>query len=180
MSDSDSSSSSSSAVIATLEALRRSQNQLPPSGKRPDPSDDDSDGQDLLQTLEKLRQSRGGPHGEDSDLTSSSLSSSHIALAERLESLRMSQAEFSLSADSNKALYDHINVKGTSEEGFVDIPSMASTSTPVSESFEPSSAGVLFGESEDAVTQTDDVDVSQSEAFAKHYSHRFLFMSQTT
>lgn len=177
MSDSDSLSSSSSAVIATLETLRRSQNNVLP---RSDPSDAESDDRALLQALEQLRHSRGDHHEEDSDPTSSSLSSSHIALADTLKGLRMSQAEFRLSADSNKALHNNVNAKGTNDEGAEDNPSTAASTTPASESFEPSSAGVRFGETEDAVTHTDNIDVAQSEAFAENCSRRCLLISQTT
>ncbi|KZP12222.1 hypothetical protein FIBSPDRAFT_985742 [Athelia psychrophila] len=156
-------SDSSGAVIATLESLRRSQNELLPYGKPLHTGDDDSSDQDIIQALEGLRQSLGDNLGEDSDPTSASLSSSHIALADIFKSLHMSLEAFSLSSESRRALSAHRKAKGNPSDELEVQMSMAETTTPCSDSFEPSSAGVRFLEVDDAMPQIDDLGVAEDD-----------------
>lgn len=150
------SSSSSGAAAAVLERLRRSQQQHAMA-----PSDDSSDGQDILLSLEQLRANQEDIFQEDACPTSASLSSVEAVAVERLKSLTMSQATFRLSSDCRRVMAAHRKAKGTPDPELEDETSLVASTTPCSDSFEPSSAGVRFPELEDAVQQSNDFRVAE-------------------
>ncbi|KZP07505.1 hypothetical protein FIBSPDRAFT_965606 [Athelia psychrophila] len=152
------SSSSSGAAAAVLERLRRSQQQHAMA-----PSDDSSDGQDILLSLEQLRANQEDIFQEDACPTSASLSSVEAVAVERLKSLTMSQATFRLSSDCRRVMAAHRKAKGTPDPELEDETSLVASTTPCSDSFEPSSAGVRFPELEDAVQQSNDFRVAEDD-----------------
>lgn len=154
------SSSSRGAAAAVLERMRRSQQQhaLPL-------SDDSIDSQDIILRLERLRADQDDIFQEDACPSSASLSSAEAAVTERLKSLTMSQAGYSLSSECRRAMAAHRKAKGNPGDELEDETSMAESTTPCSDSFEPSSAGVRFPEVDDAVPQIDDLGVAEGRVF---------------
>lgn len=153
------SSSSRKAAAAVLECMRRSQQQhaLPI-------SDDSIDSQDITKRLEQLRANQDDIFQEDACPSSASLSSTEAAVTERLKSLTMSQAGYSLSSECRRAMAAHRKAKGNPSD-LEDETSMAVSTTTCSDSFEPSSAGVRFLEVDDAMPQIDDLGVAEGRVF---------------
>lgn len=174
MAHSDDSSSSCSSVRATLERLRASQNVALLPSKPPDQDEDDSEGQEVLLALARLRRSQSSRHVDHDDTASKSTASSsdHIELAERLKALTMSQKTFSLSLQSQKAWASYrkadVDFNGENE----DEESMAHSTTPVSEGFAPSSTGIYFYQDDvNGLPKIDPHNVAPGKAF-----HRYLQM----